>query len=79
LSEWLICFQSFGFVLSVQPEKSQEVIQLFSEREIAASIIGGVTEQPMIILKNSLDSKLLFDFRKDKITGIGHRSKDFNE
>ncbi|NWG04166.1 MAG: methanogenesis marker 2 protein, partial [Syntrophaceae bacterium] len=40
LSEWLICFQSFGFVLSVQPEKSQEVIQLFSEREIAASIIG---------------------------------------
>jgi len=70
LSDWLICFQSFGFVFSVQPERSNMVISLFKEREITATIIGKVTEQPTIILKNGPESKVLFDFRKDKITGI---------
>lgn len=70
LSDWLICFQSFGFVLSVSPKNSEAVTSLFREREITAAIIGKVTEQPTIILKNGPESKVLFDFRKDKITGI---------
>ena len=70
LSDWLVCFQSFGFVLSVSPKQSEAVISLFREREITAAIIGKVTEQPTIILKNGPESKVLFDFRKDKITGI---------
>jgi len=70
LSDWLVCFQSFGFVFSVNPKNSEKVITLFREREITATIIGKVTEQPTIILKNGPESKVLFDFRKDKITGI---------
>lgn len=70
LSDWLVCFQSFGFVLSVQPERSNAVILLFKEREITASIIGKVIDEPIITLKNGPESKVLFDFRKDKITGI---------
>jgi len=70
LSDWLICFQSFGFVLSVSPKNSEAVISLFREREIAAPIIGKVIDEPMVTLKNGPESKVLFDFRKDKITGI---------
>jgi selenophosphate synthetase-related protein len=70
LSDWLICFQSFGFVLSVSPEKSEAVIALFREREITAAIIGKVIDEPMVTLKNGPESKALFDFKKDKITGI---------
>ena len=70
LSDWLVCFQSFGFVLSVSPKNSEAVISLFREREIAAPIIGKVTDEPMVTLKNGPESKVLFDFRKDKITGI---------
>jgi selenophosphate synthetase-related protein len=70
LSDWLVCFQSFGFVLSVSPEKSEAVIALFREREITAAIIGKVIDEPMITLRNGPESKVLFDFRKDKITGI---------
>jgi len=70
LSDWLVCFQSFGFVLSVSPKNSEAVISLFREREIAAPIIGKVTDEPMVTLKNGSESKVLFDFRKDKITGI---------
>lgn len=70
LSDWLVCFQSFGFVLSVSPKNSEAVISLFREREITAPIIGKVIDDPMVTLKNGVESKVLFDFRKDKITGI---------
>lgn len=70
LSDWLVCFQSFGFVLSVSPKNSEAVISLFREREITAPIIGKVIDEPIVILKNGPESKVLFDFRKDKITGI---------
>ncbi len=70
LSDWLVCFQSFGFVLSVSPKNSEAVISLFREREITAPIIGKVIDEPMVTLKNGPESKVLFDFRKDKITGI---------
>lgn len=70
LSDWLVCFQSFGFVLSVSPKNSEAVISLFREREIAAPIIGKVIDEPIVTLKNGPESKVLFDFRKDKITGI---------
>ena len=73
LSDWLVCFQSFGFVLSVNPKNSEAILSLFREREITATIICKVTEQPTIILKNGSEPKVLFDFRKDKITGIANK------
>src|SRR4030043_1189026 len=74
LFEGLVCFQSFGFVLSVNPKHSEKMITLFRERDITAIIIGKVTEPPTIILKNGPYSKVLFDFRKEKITGIVYRT-----
>ena len=75
LSDWLICFQSFGFVLSVPPpKKSEAVIALFREREITAAIIGKVIDQPVVTLKNGPESKIIFVFRKDKITGIVYKA-----
>jgi hypothetical protein len=73
LSDWLVCFQSFGFVISVSPEKSKSVVTLFREREINAAIIGKVTEDPKITIRNEQDQLTLFDFEKDKITGISRR------
>ena len=72
-SDWLICFQSFGFVLSVPPKNSEPVIVLFREREITAAIIGKVIDEPVVTLKNGPESKIIFDFRKDKITGIVYK------
>jgi selenophosphate synthetase-related protein len=73
LSDWLVCFQSFGFILSVNPKNSERVVALFGEREITAAFIGKVIDEPMITLKNGQESKVLLDFRKDKITGIGYK------
>ena len=73
LPDWLICFQSFGFVLSVNPNNSEKVITLFREREITAAVIAKVIDGPVITLKSGSESKVLFDFRKDKITGIAYK------
>ena len=70
LLDWLVCFQSFGFVLSASPKNSEAILSLFREREITAAIIGKVIEEPIVTLKNGPESKILFDFKKDKITGI---------
>ena len=74
LPDWLVCFQSFGFVLSVPSRNSKAVISLFREREITAAIIGKVVDEPMITLRDGAESKVLFDFTKDKITGITYKS-----
>jgi selenophosphate synthetase-related protein len=70
LSDWLVCFQSFGFVLSITQKNSEAVIALFKEREITAAVMGKVTDSSVIILQNGPESKVLFDLKKDKITGI---------
>jgi selenophosphate synthetase-related protein len=75
LSDWLVCFQSFGFFLSVSPKNSEKVITLFREREITAAMIGRVIDEPMMMLRNGPESKVLFDFKKDKITGIAYKSE----
>jgi selenophosphate synthetase-related protein len=72
LIDWLRCFQSFGFILSVKPEKSKEVQAIFSSRMISSRIIGKVSEEPIVKLKQEQEFIILFDFRKDEITGISY-------
>lgn len=72
-SDWFVSFQSFGFILSVSPERSEAVINLFKERDIDAAVIGKVIEERRIIIKNGSESEILFDFSRDKITGIAYQ------
>ena len=70
LKDWLLCFQSFGFILSVNPRHTQAVIDVFAERNIIAAVIGKVTEEAVVRVKNGLESGVLFDFNHEMITGI---------
>ncbi len=69
-SDWLLCFQSFGFILAVPPANTPQVLSLFSERHIQAAVVGRVRESPVVALTLGGASGILFDFRKDVITGI---------
>ena len=70
LSQWLLSFQSFGFVLSVKPEFSTQIIGLFKERGIDAAIVGKVLDGHTVTVVHDSESRELFDFEKDQITGI---------
>ena len=73
LLNWIISFQSFGFVLSVSPKLSKAVIDLFRERYIDAAVIGKVLDTKKITLKKGAETQTLFNFKNDKITGIVYR------
>jgi len=73
LRDWLQCFQSFGFILAVKPANSKTVIDLFSSRNIDACIIGSVTRDDRVVLELEQESRILFDFGTDEITGIRYK------
>ena len=79
LSDWLLCFQSFGFILSVATELSDSVTALFRDRHIDARVIGKVVEDTKITVKDGSETQTLFDFEKDKITGIVYRPGQDNQ
>lgn len=53
LARWLQSFPSFGFVLSVRPDRVAEVQGLFHARGIACADVGGVTAEPMVWLADA--------------------------
>ncbi len=70
LTDWLIAFQSFSFILAVPADNSSRVRALFKERNIEAAIIGRVVASPQVVLTEGGQKEVLFDFDMDKITGI---------
>jgi uncharacterized protein len=68
--DWLVCFQSFSFILAADPFQSGEVLKLFRERNITAQVIGRVTPERQVVIAAGGDHQVLFDFEKEKITGI---------
>ena len=70
LIDWLHCFQSYGFILSVRPDRSQAVQDIFHQKHITSHIIGRVTDDGIVALRQGEETQVLFDFDTDWITGI---------
>jgi hypothetical protein len=68
--DWLVCFQSFSFILAVPAARTETVLALFRSRHITAEIVGTVTKEPLVVLQARGEQQPLFDFRREKITGI---------
>ncbi len=50
LDLWTVTFPSFGYLLSVTPQNSSNVIALFADREINCAKVGKITKQNSLIL-----------------------------
>lgn len=50
MSRWLIAFPSYGYLLSVAPEYTANVVAHFAAREIACARVGRVTASPSLVL-----------------------------
>jgi AIR synthase-related protein len=62
LEKWLTTFPSYGFVLSVAPEKVGQVLQAFAERDISAAEVGSVRRGTQIDLSQGGHCTPLWDF-----------------
>lgn len=70
LRQWVMCFQSYGFVLAVNSVDTPKVIKTFTDRNVTAAVIGRVTDTSLVTLIDGNDRMDLFDFNTDEITGI---------
>ena len=69
LQRWLQTFPSFGFVLSVRPDKLPAVLERFAARGIAAASVGEVTSTRQLWLRDGHDIALLWDLASDSFIG----------
>ena len=70
---WLVSFPSYGFLLSVHPDRVSAVERMFGDRQIACADIGEVMNTPQLILKSQQASTMFWDFSQVAVTGFGNR------
>jgi uncharacterized protein len=69
---WLVSFPSYGFLLSVHPDRVSAVQQLFIDRHITCTDIGEIIKNPQLILKSQSESTIFWDFDRKQLTGFGN-------
>ena len=67
----LVSFPSYGYLFSVDPQKSSQVLRRFAERDLDAHIVGHVTAGPAQV-QALIDDKpmLLRDLSRQPLTGF---------
>jgi AIR synthase-related protein len=71
LTRWLTAFPSYGFVLSVRPERVAEVTAVFARRDIACAAIGAVNDTRRLALRRGAETHVLWDLAAEPLTGLG--------
>ena len=66
LETWLLCFPSYGFLLSVCPDNVEKVKQQFINKNIACFVAGEIKEGSQLILKNNRQSCLFWNLKQNK-------------
>ena len=69
---WLVSFPSYGFLLSVRPDRVPTIQQIFQDRQISCQDIGEAIDTPQLILKSQQKSTIFWDFDRQVLTGFGN-------
>lgn len=70
LERWLISFPSFGFLLSVRPEKVEEIRSLFCASNLICEVVGEIQPTQQLILRFEQESIIFWDLSMQKLTGF---------
>ena len=72
LERWLTAFPSFGYILSLHPDRTAAVLARFAERGIAASAIGRLDGSQVARIRDaSGEEEVVWDFRAGPLIGCG--------
>ena len=71
LLRWLLAFPSYGFVLSVRPQRVQAVQAMFAARSLACAAIGEVQAGTQLRLRQGGDETLLWDLAHERFITAG--------
>jgi putative methanogenesis marker protein 2 len=68
--QWLKVYPGAGFVLTSPEDKVNECIETLESVNITSAVCGEIIEEKKLYLTYKDQKEVLFDFKKDKITGI---------
>lgn len=71
LERWLLCFPSYGFLLSVRPAHVAAVQQQFQQQQIPCAAVGRVTETRQLWLQHQTESVMFWDLKQTPLIGFG--------
>ncbi|MCJ2022528.1 sll0787 family AIR synthase-like protein [Methylobacterium sp. E-065] len=72
LARWLTAFPSFGYLVSVRPDRTPAVIARFAERGIAAATIGHLDASWVARVRDSAGAEaVVWDFAAGPLIGCG--------
>ncbi|GJD42025.1 MULTISPECIES: sll0787 family AIR synthase-like protein [Methylobacterium] len=74
LARWLTAFPSFGYLLSVPPSNVAPVLRRFTDRGIAASVIGGVDAGRIATVSDGTEEAVVWDFAASPLIGCGQET-----
>jgi AIR synthase-related protein len=69
LERWLISFPSYGYLLSVAPERTAEVAAAFEARGIACETVGRITANRSLVLTLGAGRRIFLEAREDAAGG----------
>ncbi len=73
---WCLSFQSYGFVLTSEKRNSHRILDIFKKKNITAAVVGSVTGNSRVIIRQNNKKTVLFDFHSEAITGISYNPKN---
>ncbi|OUJ19205.1 Selenophosphate synthetase-related protein [Methanonatronarchaeum thermophilum] len=71
--DWIKMYPGMGFVVTTPPEKTEKAIEVFEKSNLTSKKIGKVRDHRKLIIKDRDKKETIFNFEKDKITGISCR------
>ena len=75
LEQWLLSFPSYGFLLSVRPEKVASVQACFHEQNLVCNAVGTVEEHHQLVLKWGNESAVFWDISTRSLMGFSAEGK----
>ena len=70
LEDWLRVNPGFGYLLTTHPNLAKQALTIFKKQNIAAAVVGEITEDKQLVITDGKEKSTVFDFTKDAITGI---------
>jgi AIR synthase-related protein len=70
LAQWLLCFPSYGYLLSARPAQVLVIQQHFHQRDLICETIGTVQTGHQLILQQQSETALFWDLAQQQLTGF---------
>ena len=73
--DWLCCFPSYGYLLTTPMHKLDDLLAVFSARDINAAHIGDITEDKLMLINQGEQKELFWDIGQQSVTGMTSKNQ----